>query len=50
VRVETTKDSAYFERIENEITDELNKRLSSVLEDYAGIKGHVSSFQSLHGN
>ncbi|WP_124019421.1 topoisomerase II [Flavobacterium hydrophilum] len=49
MKVETTKDSAYFERIENEITDELNKRLSGVLEDYAEIKGHVSSFQSLHG-
>lgn len=47
--METAKDIAYFERIENDINDELNKLLPVALEDYSEIKGQIASFQSLHG-
>ena len=43
------KDYAYFEKLENDVSEEMGKRLASVLHDYSQIKGYPASFQSLHG-
>ncbi|MCD0472518.1 hypothetical protein [Flavobacterium sp. JAS] len=42
-------DSKYFEKIENEITEELNKRQESVLKQFSYIKGFEATLHSFHG-
>ncbi|RRJ90747.1 topoisomerase II [Flavobacterium macacae] len=49
MKSEKAKESVYFEKIESEITDELNKILPAVLKDYSEIKGYAASLSSLHG-
>lgn len=49
VKVEPTKDSAYFGKIESEINDELKNRQENVLKEFAIIKGYDASIHSFHG-